>query len=538
MGWGKDSKGSWGSSAWSGGKKGSWGGTGSGKGSWSGGASSWAGGKGYGGGKNKANHNEWGDEEQAWHAEEGSEQRTSRIISHYQFAKKIMRPAADADGSCFQKLLGGKHSDKRLLSRENLQKGLTSQSAHIVRRPAVGISECVGSWRAALDMIHENATDVFEEFSKLCHNDDLSMALNSLDTSTSEVTSENDFRQALQTTSKFISDNKTQLFEVARAAAIASARIYIGAMGVLQLNVEMSNPEEWAPQVPAANSEHRSLKKWKASPGDVAKMHSALARLLMEKVERDKDSSAGNSASAVLSRHVSHGDEDAHSDASSTGKAQKKAKKHKKASSSSSAPSSSSSDDKKKKKKKHGKGAKMKVDKENKKAEKKDKSIKKDSSDESGSPSRKRARKDDEQDKNKKDKSDKKDKSASASRSPSQKRERRQPASRQNELAATMTLMPQSKAQEMSALADTMVNEVGNKDDTVFPKKRLQELMNLVPQQIIDTDPELAAMAQEALAGDQISTLQAKKIIPKMQALARKLEKFWTSQQSTGGGSK
>ena len=179
-------KGGWGGKGWnSGASSGGWSAGGGGGAGWSGGdgfkggkkGGGWASG---GGGYGKAKGGKWGGlggaggaeggwgEGGAWQEEWGAAvegggdappERTLRIWPRYQLPKAILRPSADRDGSAFSKEVGRRISDQKYLSEENLRQITTSDSSHLLRRPGVGLSECVASWSAGLDVLRQMCSD-------------------------------------------------------------------------------------------------------------------------------------------------------------------------------------------------------------------------------------------------------------------------------------------------------------------------------------------------------------------------------------------
>ena len=134
--WGKGQQ-SWGGKDWSGNQ-------------WA--QSPWGQGGKKGGGKgSKKGKGQQEDENEYNEGAQSMAPNVNRIWSRYQFEKKNLRCSADNDNSCFVKNDKGM-DDAVFWGNENTKNTLDASSSHVLRRPRIGVSECIGSITAWMEV--------------------------------------------------------------------------------------------------------------------------------------------------------------------------------------------------------------------------------------------------------------------------------------------------------------------------------------------------------------------------------------------------
>ena len=314
-----------------------------------------------GGSKPSKGKAEWEDDAaraEAWQASgTAGTEHVGRILSRYQLPHKLLRTAADTEGSAFVKDKA-KMNDFAFLAARNLKKLVTNQNHHLLRRPGVGISEAAGTLQAGANTL-ENFKDLkVEPVAALLADSNGKEALTTLNTMDTTATRDlAAIAEAIETLQKAMGKSK-ELEEAAIKMTIMASRLYLLGVHLLPLRAGLLDPEWWAEQVPESLSANRKFQAWRASPADKSKMQRALAALIMEKIEESSGAGA-NDAAALFGRSIAA--EAAESSSESSPKAAKKAKrdkKHKKKKAASSSDTASATDKKDKKASKKDKKAK------------------------------------------------------------------------------------------------------------------------------------------------------------------------------------
>lgn len=303
-------------------------------------------GKGWPGGKK----NDWHSPGKDWFGkatettwDESSAPKTGRIWSSKILAKDILRPYADDSGSA----LYSAGADGVFLT-SGLREKFTSDSSEVVRRPAIGVSEQMGSVKALAAVLQEMtsgtaqdgldktgisklhslfATDSGQEFLQHCEQ---------LMNKTASSLATADIEKSLSKTLGFLHKNRGIILEGAARLAAASSRQYLGSMALLEFLNTFEVPENYADKVlePEHSGAAEALRKWKKKPTD----REALVKFLGQCYEARKQKEAQWSLDRAAS---TFGD----TPWGSTGEEIKKRKK---------ASKQSSSDDSSSEKAKHG----------------------------------------------------------------------------------------------------------------------------------------------------------------------------------------
>lgn len=386
--WGYSSKGGKGGNSGGYGKP-NWGGKGWASGGWDDWGSGWGakssgdwgyakGGKGKGGesGKGKGGGKSWSNkqsEDAGWDEmmEEGDAlvERTGRIWNRFQVTKSLLRPSADKDGSAFIKK-NAKVNDQAFLSAQHMQGHMSASTAHLVRRPGVGLSEIMGSAQSGLAILKQlqDEPDEVGLERMLAMFDDagepVKAAMKYLDKSNDMVRQKAETEKHIGVIMNFAKYNNAGLHDVAANCAIAASRMYVAAMSMLQLTSAVQNPQWWAEGVPHSLSQHKDVAGWRERPADIKKMTKAMTRLYMEQLEYEAQWDGDNNAATNVFkksgtiRDDDNADDDVDEGAEQGGatprgrsrskKAGKKSKKKRKRSSTSSSSSSTSKPRKKK----------------------------------------------------------------------------------------------------------------------------------------------------------------------------------------------
>lgn len=276
-------------------------------------------------------------------------EHVGRILSRYQLPHKLLRTAADSEGSAFVKDKA-KMNDFAFLTARNLKKLVTNQNHHLLRRPGVGISEAAGTLQAGANTL-ENMKDLtVESVTALLADNDVKEALTTLNTM--DTTAARDaaaIAEAIETVQKAIGKSK-ELEEAAIKMTIMASRLYLLGVHLLPLRAGLLDPEWWAEQVPESLSTNRKFQAWKASPSDKSKMQRALAALMVEKIEESSGAGA-NDAGALFGRSIAADAAESSSESSAkAARKTKKDKKHKKKKAASSSGDTASATAKKEKK--------------------------------------------------------------------------------------------------------------------------------------------------------------------------------------------
>ena len=339
---------------------------------------------------------------------------TSRIKSSYQVAKVILRASIDDTGGAFVKSDWAK-TDTEILDFANFAATLSTGNCHLLRRPGVGLSEFAGTLShgmEVLNLMNNNLQSLGFPALDAAVSDKIMEALQCLNQKGVECDrSKAKLAESLQTLLAWVKENE-DLYDKAKDAAIASARLYLMATSLLQFLVCAGDTTAWAELVPGTNSDAKEFHAWKEAPSSARKTGAALATLIVEATDQAKlwGSGKGNSAVSTFGQVSRRADKDKDKDDNSAAdddekektknkkqdkkgaddegkkKKDKKKKKKSKKSSSSSASSSRSSASKK------ASDASEESEKKSKKANKKEKKAKKDDRSDPPAPAQKVAR--------------------------------------------------------------------------------------------------------------------------------------------------
>ena len=225
----------------------------------------------------------------AWEgAEEVPEQsRKGRLQAQYHFSKASLRPYCSDTGSA---LFGD--DDKAAVSVSHLKQHLTSGNSNLVRHPATGLSCAASSVVSGADTLQEIAEDPTVLGLDMLHNKwqtDAGKAcleaLRVLDYSKPKHVPRDELANSIEAVETFLRENKKELAEAFGRITIGASRLYVSSMQGLELLTLMTSPSTWAEKIPDAESESKSLRRWKSEARSKVKMAAALAALLKEKEE-------------------------------------------------------------------------------------------------------------------------------------------------------------------------------------------------------------------------------------------------------------
>ena len=271
----------------------------------------------------------------AWEgAEEVPEQsRKGRLQAQYHFSKASLRPYCSDTGSA---LFGD--NDKAAVSVSNLKQQLTSANSNLVRHPATGVSCAASSLISGADTLQEIGEDPTVLGLDMLHSKwqtDAGKAcleaLRVLDYSKPKEVPRDELLNSIEAVETFLRENKKDLAEAFGRIAIGASRLYVSSMQGLELLTLMTSPSTWAEKIPDAESESKSLRRWKSEARSKVKMATALAALLKEKEEfQARYQGESNRAKNVFRKWTQEDDEEENKDSSDevTDK-KKKAKKEK-----------------------------------------------------------------------------------------------------------------------------------------------------------------------------------------------------------------
>ena len=203
---------------------------------------------------------------------------------------------------------------------------MTAECNHVLRRPGVGVSEVASSVIGGIDVLKSLEHADLGRLGLLLEKDGLMDAFKTLNTHTGGKVSTKDFVDAFTQVTEFIK-NADDLEELTIKAGIASSRLYIMLVSLLQLMAGVKDPKWWSAVIPSNITEHDSLDKSKDSPSSTTKMAKAIGRLLKENADRQKDFGKCDSAEGLLSRKKRKASSDADDDEESQSGHKKKHKK-------------------------------------------------------------------------------------------------------------------------------------------------------------------------------------------------------------------
>jgi hypothetical protein len=297
-----------GASSWNKGKSSSKGKI-SGKGKAGGVGADWWSGKGF---DQWADGAAWGQQQAAWDGsgswapgagEEWADATTGggtfnqrRIINKNQLAPSLLRGACATDGTAFSRAPQWKRkNDQQMLEPAAMRAHMSWDSAHLCRRPGVGLSEAAGSMEVLAELLEQKPD--FDDLKILLEDADVKSALAeiNLEKDRDRDRPVDDLAESLQALLR-----KLKTDSDARAAAVSAAiygsRLYVGAMQFLQAASMASAPSEWVEwihaELPGAGS--KAVKKWIAKPKDKHLMGVALATLMKEARAKAEEWEAGS----------------------------------------------------------------------------------------------------------------------------------------------------------------------------------------------------------------------------------------------------
>ena len=301
----------------------------------------------------------WGT---AWEgAEEVPEQsRKGRLQAQYHFSKASLRPYCSDTGSA---LFGD--DDKAAVSTGHLKQQLTSANSNLIRHPATGVSCAASSLISGADTLQEIAEDPTVLGLEILHSKwqtDAGKAclegLRVLDYSKPKQVPRDELANSIEAVETFLRENKKELAEAFGRMAIGASRLYVSSMQGLELLTLMTSPSTWAEKIPDAESESKSLRRWKSEARSKVKMAAALAALLKEKEEfQARYQGESNRAKNVFRKWNQEDDDEEDKDSSDEMMDNKKKGKKEKKEKSKKGKKDGKKDKKKKSKKSKGKAA-------------------------------------------------------------------------------------------------------------------------------------------------------------------------------------
>ena len=483
-------------------------------------------------------------------AEETQQQEssgTNRIWARYQFAKAILRASAGPGGACFQMPYSQQESSKNrkmtddaLLASDCLKKLLTTDSSHLLRRPAIGLSEICGSTTAGLEVLDNLDEAGWPQLKTLLDDAAVVDAFRTLNTEGTKALTAEEAEEAFKTVASFIEEKQEELEDALVKMTVAAGRTYLMGTSLLQLLTALDSPDWWADAIPATTSDSPFFGKWQNKPRDKQRMAKAIGVLMEEKGQRESqtwDNSAsgifGRSPQKASKRRPENDEEEAAAEDKKAKKASKKknkksSKKKNKKSTSSSSSSSNSDDDKKKDKndeKDDGKDGK----KDNKKDEKKDENKK----DEKKKDDKKGAKKEDKKD-DKKRGSDAKDdkKEAKVAKKDDGAAPKADGSGVQDDKDVAMTTWSLGDVQEFLGEAAAMADSVGGTDGGSAPTAELVALASKVPPAIMEQEPDLQKSLEDLQKNDETSSANALSFLRMLVKMSEEAERWHASGNS------
>ncbi len=231
---------------------------------------------------------------------------TSRIKSPFQISKSILRASLDATGGAFVKS-DWAPDDAAILAYENFVQALSTGNCHLLRRPGTGLSEMAGSMRHGLEVLRIMKNDpntlgflaIWEAMPE-----DVIEALDILDQKGPEADrSQSSLQEALGKVTAWFQAN-AGLYDQMKDGTIAAARLYLSFMAMMQGMVFSGDISAWAEMIPQSNSESQEFAAWQSQPNSQTKMCRALAKLMVERIEEEKQWNKGKGIQTLRRRRV------------------------------------------------------------------------------------------------------------------------------------------------------------------------------------------------------------------------------------------
>ena len=231
-----------------------------------------------------------------------SDKYKARLQAQFAFPKAALRAYAADDGSCLYA-----EDTKAFLSKEGLGKHLTADNAYSIRHPATGISVAASSLKSGAATLEEVAGDPtlfprtgIPQLALLFQSDEGKEFLKHLQTlcySDGKTVPKDDRTAALRSIRDFIETNEAHLFECAGRCALATSRLYVSAMALLELLSAFSDPAAWASKIPG---DSKALAKWQKHGDSLDHMIKALNGFFAEKEKQNALYKGGGNAASSL----------------------------------------------------------------------------------------------------------------------------------------------------------------------------------------------------------------------------------------------
>ncbi|MCP4007441.1 MAG: hypothetical protein GY725_24935 [bacterium] len=270
-----------------------------------------------------------------------------------------MRAYADETGSCLNTDHPGQYgrgvADGDFVRIKHLVAFLNEWNSPVIKTPGIGISEALCNLLACAGILAEaqaekasagtsgTAAILGAAFQKLGlqgmaetfvspEGKELLRTAEDLMKNRCKSLTRSDAETHARTIVTFFKAHKEKIASSGGRLAIATSRLYLGAMSSLELATELGNPKKWAAQVPETAIESKSLAAWKNNPKNEDLMRRFIAAAFTERAARDTTrSSSSNAAGAALSFGTAHVAEAEDSDTSAevgTPKPARRGRKH------------------------------------------------------------------------------------------------------------------------------------------------------------------------------------------------------------------
>ncbi len=294
------------------------------------------------------------------------------LQTRFHFGKRTIRAYADATGSCLYTDMPGEYrgglADTDFVKARNLENHLSEWNSPVIKTPGVGIGEALANFLACAGVLAEVRTEErrtgeqgtvsipVSAFQKLglqglaevfMSTEGIEM-LRAAEALSTERASSLRRSEAETHAAAIVACFKTHKARIAFSAgrlAIASSRLYLGAMSALEVGTQVGNPKKWAEQVAETALKSKSLDAWKCNPKNDVALTKFIAAAFMERSASGSFRSASSNAASAAFADGGAEEDDAEEGQSSGAEVLAKKKKHdrKRARSSSSSASSRSS---------------------------------------------------------------------------------------------------------------------------------------------------------------------------------------------------
>ena len=241
----------------------------------------------------------WANAGEEWTEASGaSGYRPTRIKNRFQVAASLLRGACGEDGTAFSRSPQfKKKNDFQMLEPAAVRSHMDWGSAHLCRRPGIGMSEAAGSLQVLGDLLTDGFPKLdLDDLTEFLADEELTSALAEInvqnDRSVGRSTGE--LAESVHTMLRKLVKGGSQAREAAARACVFGSRLYVGSLQFLQMHALATAPAEWKEWVHPDLANAKAVKKWIERPKDREAMSLALATLMTEARKKSAEYEEGS----------------------------------------------------------------------------------------------------------------------------------------------------------------------------------------------------------------------------------------------------